>query len=66
MLYYQKYDHGFMRVVLAKDEFDTLKSKVTADPNTVVMIKVLLHIVSVIISAINFTECFNAKRKNCH
>jgi hypothetical protein len=134
MLYYRKYDHGFTSVVLTKDEFDTLKSKITADPNTypfpssssleyrkelwseirdmyareiyfdfvlsfgglllavilfvavsfiervtgfssagvswffglilfVVLLKVLIHIVGVIISATNFTECFNTKKR---
>jgi hypothetical protein len=134
MLYYRKYDHGFTSVVLTKDEFAALKSKITADPNTypfpssssseyqtelwselkdmyareiyfdfvisfgglllavilfvavyfiekvagfssagvswffgllvlVVIIKVLLHIVGVIISVINFTECFEAKKR---
>jgi hypothetical protein len=134
MLYYRKYDHGFTSVVLTKDEFDALKSKVTADPNVypfppssssqyrkelwsevkdmyakeiyfdfvlsfggllltvilfvgfsviervagfssagvswflglilfVVILKVLVHIVGVIISAANFTEYFNAKKR---
>ena len=134
MLYYRKYDHGFTSVVLNKDEFDSLKSKIEADPNAfpfpsssssqyrkelwseirdmyareiyfdfvlsfgglllavilfvavsfiekvagfssaglswffglivfVVMLKVLIHIVGVIISATNFTECFNAKKR---
>jgi hypothetical protein len=134
MLFYRKYDHGFTTVVLTKEEFDALKSKITADPHTypfpssssaeyrkelwselkdmyareiyfdfvfsfgglliavvlfvavyfiekvkgfagsgvswffglivfVVMIKVLLHIVGVIISVINFTECFEAKKR---
>ena len=34
MLYYRKYDHGFTSVVLSKDEFEALKVKITADPNT--------------------------------
>jgi hypothetical protein len=34
MLYYRKYDHGFTSTVLTKDEFDALKSRITADPNT--------------------------------
>ena len=34
MLYFRKYDHGFTSVVLSKDEFDVLKSKINADPNT--------------------------------
>ena len=134
MLYYRKYDHGFTSVVLSKDEFDALKSKITADPNTypfptssssqyrkelwselkdmykreiffdfvlsfgglllavilflaayfiervtgfssagvswffglivfVVILKVLVHIVGVFISATNFTEYFNAKKR---
>lgn len=133
MLYYRKYDHGFASAVLTKGEFDALKSKITADPNTnpfpsstseyrkelwsevkemyakeiyfdfvlsfgglllavilfvavsliekiagvssagvswffglilfVVILKVLVHIVGVIISAANFTEYFNAKKR---
>jgi len=133
MLYYRKYDYGFTSVVLSKDEFDALKSKITADPSTnpfpsatseyrkelwsevkdmyakeiwfdfvlsfgglllavilfvaasfiekiagfsgagvswflglivfVVILKVLVHIVGVIISAANFTEYFNAKKR---
>jgi len=134
MLYFRKYDYGFTSVVLSQDEFNALKSKITADPNTfpfpspsssqyrkelwsevkdmyakeiyfdfvlsfgglllavilfvavtfiekfagfssagvswffglivfVVGLKVLAHIVGVLISAMNFTEHFNAKKR---
>ena len=134
MLYFRKYDYGFTSVVLSKGEFDALKAKITADPNTypfpssssseyrkelwsevkdmyakeiyldfvlsfgglflavilfvavsfigkiagfssaglswlfglilfVVILKVLVHIVGVFISASNFTDYFNAKKR---